>query len=242
MDIQKFPSVNTKGKHPLINKIPFIGIEMYAQVSGGGASYWDIHDANDIPEINEEMEVETEDEQEFDTIIEGNHFQEVTFEDLLGKDLDKETTNSVYENIVELANPIQLLSLCKTFPLEPTEMLVHFTVLLENVISMTTPSNLSDEICLAIENINLLILAALETETSGDVSHLNILRLICSFSKLNMHDMAHQVIIRLGDVISTSTNSFPPSLALYPTLITTLQNVKGPCRAIFGTRVRAADS
>ena len=219
MDIQRFPSVNSKGRHPLINKIPFVGIELYAQKAGGEAAYWDIYDANIIDDVPEKVPTETNDEQDFISLMNlEDLFPVISFDEDIEDDTSGKELQQVYEKVCETCNPFVFLSLFEKYPFKSAEVLDHFIALLENVSVKVVPFQLPESVCVTIENTTLNIIAELEASTNSVISHCQIIKLTCCLCRLYMPKTAQHLINRLGDKVSSSTDSYLESLEILPSI------------------------
>ena len=158
VDLQRFNRgiLNQNRKHPLINKAPFVTVEMYAQNCTGDVPYWDIYDANDLLPVTEEM---TEPEEQGVSAFKVD-FESVFKEAECVMDLtSEEQLHQALREISVTGNPFAFKSAIeKWFPrVLPTETVFPFIEMLQYCIAKVVPEPLPENIKQVISEVTHLM-------------------------------------------------------------------------------------
>ncbi|XP_045213518.2 uncharacterized protein LOC123564206 [Mercenaria mercenaria] len=187
VDLQRFNRriLDQSRKHPLINKMPFVMIELYAQNCNGEIPYWDIYDANDMLPVAEELPEEPEGGSDFD----------VDFKSAFPKaetDIDAESDEEFCEklkNIAASGNPYAFKSLLDRWSPKriPNESVFSLIEMLNNFISKVVPMPLPEEIKLVLMDITVIMSEILNAPAP-------LLSVLSLLTRLGLNDLKIQLL------------------------------------------------
>lgn len=196
VDLQRFNRriLDENRKHPLINKMPFVMVEIYAQSCRGDVPYWDIYDVNDMLPVAEEMESESEDEIDYSIDF------DLTFPKI-EIDVEISSDEEFYQRLKEVAqygNPYAFKSLLEKWSPKdlPNETVFSLTDMLETFVSKVVPFPVPDEIQSAVLEIIVMMSSVLNTPGP-------LLSIVSILNRLGINDLKNQLLQNNVDQITT---------------------------------------
>ncbi|KAH3869363.1 uncharacterized protein LOC127868002 isoform X1 [Dreissena polymorpha] len=150
VDLQRFDRriFNSARKHPKVNKMEWVEIEIYAQTEANECPYLDVYQVNDLLPVKEEDEPETMSAREDDDTI------YLLFKEHMhaGEDC---TSENMFVRLSEAASKGDFFCFLETLKAAPkyqsSEVVHAFSSLLQNVLQIIAPVTLTEDfsVCLA---------------------------------------------------------------------------------------------